>query len=109
MIKPARVGFDLRAFSDGLEIVFNLFFLADIGLNFVTAIRVRGHLEVRRGVIAREYARFWFWVDLLASFPFDIIFMDGSAADTATSSEAGQNLRLNKLFRMLRVFKVLTD
>ena len=49
--------------------------------------------------------RFWFWVDLMASFPFDIIFMDSSDSNSG-NTEVGENLRLNKLFRMLRVFKV---
>ena len=81
----------------------NLFFITDIALNFCTAIRVKGFLVTDRRQIAREYLRFWFWVDLLASFPFDIVF-------TSTSTQPDEDvtsLSINKLFRMLRVFKLL--
>jgi len=99
---PIRVGFDIEpptnAFSF-LEIIFNLCFIADMVLNFVTAQRVKGVLVTDHKRIALIYLQSWFWIDLVASFPFDII---------NTSHEEGSDaLKVNKLFRILRIFKLL--
>ena len=46
-------------------------FLTDLVFNFFLAIeRKDGIFEVRKAVIAKEYLKFWFWIDLASSLPF---------------------------------------
>jgi hyperpolarization activated cyclic nucleotide-gated potassium channel 2 len=71
------------SFDDGTNPAFNKFngldddidyiFLTDIFLNFSTAIYLKGVPCFRRTVIAKKYLQFWFWMDLLSSFPYDIV------------------------------------
>ena len=61
-----------------LEIIFNLFFIADIVLQFFTSDKHEkgpnaGRLETRHHVIIKNYLKSWFIIDFLASFPLDII------------------------------------
>ena len=57
--------------STYLETVVDLFFLADIVRNFRTAFYDRGNLVTDAWRIARQYARTWLLVDVVASFPLD--------------------------------------
>jgi CRP-like cAMP-binding protein len=76
-ITPVRVGFDLSAqgFWFWMEGVINLFFWADLVLNFFTAYEhpITSALITDRKKIAQRYLRGWFVIDLLASFPSDYI------------------------------------
>ena len=58
-------------------------------------------LCVDRYRIAIEYAKLWLWIDLVASFPFDLIGGGGRGA----GGDAGSG-QVNKLLRLLRVFKL---
>lgn len=46
-------------------------FLSDILLNFNTGIFYKGEPCNKRKIIAREYLKIWFWIDLFSSFPYD--------------------------------------
>ena len=48
-------------------------FLFDIVLNFNTGFYYKGTLVVSRKAIALNYLKFWFWMDLLASFPYELV------------------------------------
>lgn len=82
-----------------------------------------------RAVIAKDYLSLWFWIDLLASFPFEVLLpsadedpvefvvqlVNESGASQGGSTnqvKGGSNQvnklgRLGKIFRMLRIFKLL--
>lgn len=81
------------------EILCSTVFCIDIVLTFNTAVLdENGITVVNRNQIALHYLRFWFWIDLLSSFPFQLI----SNAVTGNTS----NLLVFSLFRMLRVTKL---
>ena len=88
------------SFDFGFEIFIVVVFCTDIMLTFNTAVfnELTGLLITDRWQIARRYLKFWFWVDLLSSFPFDLIIseVDGSSADVSYFP----------LFRILRYAKV---
>lgn len=59
----------------------NYFFLIDIILNFNLSITKGNKIERRRKQIAINYLKTWFFIDLLGSFPFDLIFNHNSVSE----------------------------
>lgn len=101
---PFKIAFENEVnprFDFGFEIFVVLFFCADIILTFNTAVfnELTGLLITDRREIARRYLKFWFWIDILSSFPFDLIV---SAVD-----ENSSDVSYFPLFRLLRYAKVL--
>jgi len=85
-----------------------LFFI-DIGINMRTAYYDEDYeLVLDPNQIFRNYRKFWFWVDLLAVLPFDLIlqlfFVGNSGSDVGTIFGM---FKLPRLLRLLRVFKKL--
>ena len=56
--------------------------------------------------IRRLYCRLWFWIDFVASVPFDIILKSSDDNQTNEGEQSGGN-DLNKLLRLIRIFKLL--
>jgi hypothetical protein len=79
-----------------IEHVNNGLFVLDIFLNFMTAFKKNGVIVRQRSAIAREYCRTWLCIDIVACFPIDAVLSDNSSG--------GQ---VNKLARLLRIFKLL--
>lgn len=48
-------------------------FAFDILLNFNTGVYLDGTLSMKRERIIKNYLSFWFWIDLISTFPYDII------------------------------------
>lgn len=78
-VVPVRVGFDFVA-TGGIfyfELLIDIYFWIDLGLNFITA-----HTEDDLGTvcvdparIAMQYLKGWFIIDFLAIFPMDYILL----------------------------------
>jgi hyperpolarization activated cyclic nucleotide-gated potassium channel 2 len=69
-----------------IEYAVTAMFIADIFLNFNTGFYSRGMLIVSRRKIALNYLKFWFWLDFIASFPYDLIiesFIDDKDGEDA--------------------------
>lgn len=69
---PYRICFDV-VLKDGwaiFEFVITLCFITDIVVAFNTGFYSRGSLVMNRREIAKNYLKFWFWLDLMASFPY---------------------------------------
>jgi hypothetical protein len=113
---PYRLAFAV-AIVDTWEVVIDYIvtamFMLDIVLNFNTGFYSKGMLIVSRKQIALNYIKFWFWLDLLASFPYDVIvesFIGKEDEDNAGSNsmyKAPRLLRLIKIFRFLRILKLI--
>lgn len=90
-----------------LDFFIDLVFLVDIALTFNTAIvdHTTELLVLDRSEIMRRYFSFWFWVDLLASFPFDLV-LQVTIFDKFTVFRA---VRIIRTLRTFRVLKLLTD
>lgn len=73
---PIKVAFEDTSTSFGITIDFLIdgFFFTDIILTFFTAIEKRGgNLETRRRQIAMNYLAMWFWIDVFATMPIQIL------------------------------------
>lgn len=66
---PFRISFDVT-FSEEFDIFVDVLFLTDILISFNTAIYINGELNFSRKSIALNYLKLWFWLDLIASFPY---------------------------------------
>jgi hypothetical protein len=103
---PTRIGFSQEPKYPMLEHFFTGCFAVDILINFNTAvIGPRGTLIVQRRLIAQDYLKAWFWIDFVATFPFEMV-TGGEGEDGEGSNTAGV-ARLGKVFRLLRIFKLL--
>jgi hypothetical protein len=71
---PVRIGFSLEPKHPLLEHFFTGCFALDILVNFNTALIGQGELLiVDRRLIAQDYFKAWFWIDFVATFPFEIV------------------------------------
>lgn len=75
---PLLISFEYEV-SSVFSLISTCMFIFDIIVNFNTGVYVEGKLNMERKVILREYIRFWFWLDFLSTFPYDII-MDESTS-----------------------------
>lgn len=72
LMVPLRLSFDFtepRAMQIW-EIILNVMFICDIFINFNTGYYSKGLLVMERRRIVINYLKGWFWIDLIASFPY---------------------------------------
>jgi hypothetical protein len=92
----------------------NFLFLADIGINFLTKVKL-GHIRLNTfREIAANYLGSWFVVDFIAAFPFELILIAAfGGIPTDPHAFMGylllQSLTLVKLFKAGRIFKELQE
>ena len=93
------------------DFVIDLFFMVDIVLNFRTAYMVDEELVDEPRLIARNYLRSWFVLDLCSTVPFEWIVLgpcgECSMDIVGEGATAVDNGNLAQLSTMLRVFKIL--
>lgn len=82
------------------DIFFNAFYITDIFLNFRTSRYQSGQLETKRSQVHRRYIKSWFFFDLFTSLPFGMI------ASNLGFGAMSPVLRLNHLFRVIRLFNL---
>ena len=56
-----------------LETVMDSVFMCDIIVAFNTGFYKKGYLEMKRKEIIKNYLKTWFFLDLLASFPYSYV------------------------------------
>lgn len=95
---PLQISYEVDI-SETFSRVITGIFGFDILLNFNTGIYVDGYLKLDRYRIIQEYLRLWFWIDLISTFPYDIILEE--------SSYFIQSARLLRLLKFLRFIKIL--
>jgi hypothetical protein len=104
---PFQVGFvhEVRPLGSILIYLVDLFFLADIFINFRTTYRRQGSEVLDPDLIRRHYRRGMLPVDLLAAIPFDILVLPW-----ASTSLGGVSIvllvRLLRLLRIVRLFVI---
>ena len=100
---PYTVAFD--DFPVGVSWFIDTIFIADIFVNFCTAYRRDdGSLETDRSAIAGRYARGWFAIDLVSSFPYHVI--QGSSGSAVSLVRLFRTVRLLRLIRLFRLVKI---
>ncbi|GFR48528.1 hypothetical protein Agub_g10423 [Astrephomene gubernaculifera] len=110
LVVPFEVGFGPIGWSGdyAMERLVDACFWVDIGLNFRTAYVDHSANMVRDGgKIAAHYIRTWFFVDLSASIPFDVIvlwFVSNMSSEGLIALGLLRTPRLLRLGRLLRYF-----
>jgi len=84
---------------DYFDVFIDLLFLMDIILNFFTPIYLKHDLITSHKLIAKEYFKLWFWIDLVSILPFQAIFDMLSLNSTSL-------LKLTKMPRLYRLVKI---
>ena len=110
---PVSICFDLEVPPTHpwfwFDLVFDIVFLTDCFLvNFNTAVMTEaGHLSYDHMVIAKDYFRFWFWVDFPSSIPLSQGFKIAAFVQGTDSSETSQILGALKMIRLARILKLM--
>ena len=109
---PLRVCFgvdiDMWSFAFFVELLVDLFFVMDVGLNFRTAYRdENGFRENRPRQIAKHYMARWFWIDLLSCLPFGYVqyIVDGGEGP-GSELKGVKAIRLMKITKMMRLARL---
>ncbi|CAD8152036.1 unnamed protein product [Paramecium octaurelia] len=111
---PIRISFDIEVSAE-FGYVITAAFLFDIILTFNTAVYLNGNINYTYKAIAVDYFKLWFWIDVVASFPYDMVFnaaLIGEAGDEVNESsdnlkKSTQILRVLKFFRFVKVIRLL--
>ncbi|CAD8187027.1 unnamed protein product [Paramecium octaurelia] len=124
LILPVEISFNVESsFLDDFNIFSLSVFTLDIFINFNTAFQHKGQYVFDRKLIMQNYLKWWFWIDVVSTFPFDLI------VEAATSSvvkveedelDQQQNksqkdslvqtmklLRILKFFRLIKIIRLL--
>lgn len=85
-----------------------VFFLFELYLNFQTAYYTKGTLIEKRKKIVVNYLKTWFFIDCLASFPYDWVLNDIEMnSDSDNSASLLMNAKLIRTFKFIKFIKVL--
>jgi hypothetical protein len=67
------------------------------------------YLVTNREIIAMQYIKGWFLLDLIAIIPFDIIFGGSDLNQVVRIARIGRMYKLIKLTRLIRVLKIMRE
>jgi len=86
-------------------------FAVDIFLNFNTGYIYRDKLVMTRRRIASWYWKSWFWIDLMATIPWDVIFssVQVNAFSSLRIARTVKILKTMRVLRMLRAIKLVRN
>jgi hyperpolarization activated cyclic nucleotide-gated potassium channel 2 len=108
---PFRISFSIELSSGEymFEYILTLIFIVDIGVNFNTGFYLRGEFISNRNKIAINYLKFWFWIDFIATFPYDLTIDLATGKDNHDDivTDTPQLLRIFKGMRFLRMLKLM--
>ena len=106
---PFRIGFQIDLCPEDslwwFELLVDTIFVVDIVLQFRTGVEIEsGVISMDACVVACAYLKGWFFIDLLSVLPFSYIAL---AIRGCGVSEPGQNTKVIKVLRLLKVQKML--
>merc|ERR1719379_1070857 len=112
MTLPYRLVFEIEPKGGPLLALDNVgitYFLMDIAKQFVTAYNRDGLLITKPQRIWKRYfvTAPWFWLDVLASFPYPWVFQGGSTARLLRVLRFARFLRVLRLLKIAKVKKIL--
>ena len=76
IILPMQIGLELEPDSTRyvIELFIDMYFACDILLNFFTGyFDDYNNIIMDQKKIIKNYMKFWFWIDLTATFPFELL------------------------------------
>ncbi|CAD8144672.1 unnamed protein product [Paramecium octaurelia] len=95
---PFQISFEIEISNEISNLSLGVFAF-DILLNFNTGVYIDGSLQMNRRYIFKNYLSFWFWIDLISTFPYEIIIDE--------SQQLIQSAKLLRLFKFLKFVRVL--
>ena len=115
-VTPWRLAFYFEDEEPWMWVLINLSVDAGFGLdilvNFNSAYEDKDlTLHTSRKQIADNYLRTWFFIDLIATVPFNLIMDQNNISETSLKGgfRAFRLYKLMKLTRLLRILKVIKD
>lgn len=78
-------------------------FLLDILFNLNTCIYLNGELINRRSLFIKHYLKFWFWIDLISTIPFELMFDE----KIKTNADVGENFNILKALKLLKLVRLI--
>jgi len=92
----------------GLSLCTSVFWALDLFFSFLTGFYSGGAVEMRPAVIARNYLRGWFLMDLcIVLVDWSLILLDSSLADVIGVVRITKTLRLSRILRLVRLLRLL--
>ena len=90
------------------NLLITVFFIMDMVLNLNTGYYSKGTLIMQRKKIIKKYMSFWFYIDFVSSFPFDLLPLDQLTPDEGVTdkSEISKKARVLRIVRFLRFAKL---
>ena len=114
LLIPYRICFDQIAdpeeFIFWFDRIIDLLFLVDVGINFYTGyVRTSdGQVELQPYKVKLNYLKGWFWLDLPASIPWELVILAIFAGDSSlTSTKTGESAQLLKSTKTLKVARYI--
>lgn len=100
---------DYTPLLNQIDISLTFLFFLDILISFNTGFYHKGSLIMKRRDITLQYLKLWFWIDIIATFPYNW-FVEGfnnynTSDDTNTSTP--RVLKILRVFRFLRILRLL--
>ncbi|CAD8141792.1 unnamed protein product [Paramecium pentaurelia] len=95
---PFQISFEIEISNEIQNLSLGVF-IFDILLNFNTGVYIDGALQMDRRYIFKNYLQFWFWIDMISTFPYEIIIDE--------SQQLIQSAKLLRLFKFLKFVRVL--
>ena len=90
------------------ELVMQIFFGIDIIVTFFTAYENENDVLIKsKYLIATNYLRSWFAVDLIACLPFTYILQLDDSGNSANYNNLVRLGRLSRLYRLLRIIRLI--
>lgn len=113
---PFLIGFyvPIQGWLMYLDLIISIGFMLDILVSFNTAFYIRGNLVLNRREIAKRYIKSWFFIDLIASFPYEWAYRGSVLQDEEDLQYEDYHinkipllLRLIKIYRLFRMIKLI--
>lgn len=106
-ITPYALAFiDQHEFLDELDLIINYFFMFDILLNFNIGITIKGKYVNKRKIIAKEYIKTWFILDVISTFPLSLVIKEDNINNSNRIIRVARISKLSKLSKIFRLLKI---
>jgi len=91
------------------DFALNVFFMVDILINLNTGFYFEERLILSRRLIAKQYMKLWFWLDLITSIPFDRLLTGKGANKVSSLSKILKIFRIFRLLKLLRMLRLMNQ
>ncbi|OMJ90246.1 hypothetical protein SteCoe_7449 [Stentor coeruleus] len=81
-------------------------FSIDILVTLNSGIYIKGELYMKRNIIIKEYLKFWFWVDILSTIPFDDVMENFVSKEKIAAVSSGKHFNMLKMMKLLKLIRL---